>query len=361
MTRGGGTEGFAAPEQRTAISIVDHRADIYGATALIDWLTSGTALTGRLVDFVAKGTADEPSQRHSGVDHWFHDLSQRLDSVQPPAAWHPATPAQKAKPRSMLSGVGLTLAAISVGLLAVLGFQLQSRSNTAGPVAEPVERADGELEAGGQTEEDGEQPDEETIVSTTDEETTTSTSTSETSSTSLSPSTQPSTTTASSTTTPSSTTTTSTSTTSTTAPTSATTILSTTTTTEPRAGSTTTVNQFPFSPRGYFTQPADGAVITANELTISGTAVSPNGVDFVELVIRHIDSSQYWHDDPGEMLDEFVRFPVPVSPARGIDTTWTYRVPTADLPDGSYRLRIWARGVDGTGDPVGESRTITIG
>jgi len=35
FTAGGGTQGFAAPEQRDDVTVVDHRADIFSATAIV--------------------------------------------------------------------------------------------------------------------------------------------------------------------------------------------------------------------------------------------------------------------------------------------------------------------------------------
>lgn len=41
LTAAGGTNGFAAPEQMSGSAMVDHRADLYSATALVVWVITG--------------------------------------------------------------------------------------------------------------------------------------------------------------------------------------------------------------------------------------------------------------------------------------------------------------------------------
>ena len=70
ITSGGGTAGFAAPEQRDSVSMVDFRADIYGATAVLAWAASKGGHASYLSDFVAIGKAHDPENRYEDMFEW---------------------------------------------------------------------------------------------------------------------------------------------------------------------------------------------------------------------------------------------------------------------------------------------------
>lgn len=379
LTRGGGTERFAAPEQRAAVSIVDQRADVFSATALIQWLVTGTPIADRLSDFIATGTAEDPQDRHADIDSWYLDLDQSLRSAVSPL---PATarrgfdqdaqatrepsrdggrpgvvgrvldsvPAPRG-PAGMVAALVIVAIATAAALLVwpastsdtstgdensdALGGGDEGVESTTPATDQDSLSADSPSGTGA----DGENPDPtvssvtvpsgdaggSSVVATTGPATPGSAAT-DSSSTAVD-TTEPSSTAVS--------------------------------TTPPSTSPSTTVNEFPFSPRAYLGDPADGAVVEG-DLVVSGTAESPDGVASVLLVVSNIETGDYWHDDPGAFQDDFIRFPVPVAEVGATETTWTYTVPAADLLAGTYRIRVWARSVDGFGDPLSDTRTITI-
>ncbi len=403
LTRGGGTKGFAAPEQRTAVSIVDHRADLYSATALVKWLAENSPLEDCLADFVARGTAESPDERHENIEQWYNDLGAALDANDLGAALATASySARRPEPRlgsgdrpskiratlgrlpapfSILGVVILAAAAVlSLPLLRGTGLESGSRNLVAlvigqnrlqsetvensasadSDTVEPVISVSGPPTTVGAT--NAAEPTTSrgtalTTISVAESNSPPTTGTSPTTS-SANASTSASASALSSPTTVSPTV--STAVPSTAVPSTA--VPSTASTTVPTTGGpTTTVNPFPSSPRGYFEAPMEGADVTGGTLTVAGTAVSPQGISWVELTIRHSETGEYWHDQTTDMRAEFVRFQVPVTPAGGDEASWTYRLSTADLPAGSYRLRVWARSTSGVGDPLSDIRNITVG
>ncbi len=90
LTAGGGTRGFAAPEQRDDITVVDHRSDIYSATALLEWVAARSNVTQsanaeRFEAFVETGLADDPDDRFDSIGDWLVAARQVLESQQQPA------------------------------------------------------------------------------------------------------------------------------------------------------------------------------------------------------------------------------------------------------------------------------------
>ncbi len=81
ITSGGGTAGFAAPEQRDSVSIVDKRADIYGSTAVLAWAGSKGGHASYLSEFVATGKAVDPADRFEDMFEW-RDEALRLLHTQ---------------------------------------------------------------------------------------------------------------------------------------------------------------------------------------------------------------------------------------------------------------------------------------
>lgn len=91
LTAGGGTRGFAAPEQREDITIVDHRADIYSATALVEWVAADSDIgdsehAEQFDAFVDIGLADEPGDRFESMQEWLEAARVSLTTQIPVAA-----------------------------------------------------------------------------------------------------------------------------------------------------------------------------------------------------------------------------------------------------------------------------------
>jgi len=100
LTVAGGTSGFAPPEQREHGRAVDHRADIWAASALVLWLaldrTPDDAGGWRddlghqswppgLVRLLARGLAPRPEERHQTITTWHADLEAALGPPPAPA------------------------------------------------------------------------------------------------------------------------------------------------------------------------------------------------------------------------------------------------------------------------------------
>ncbi|MEM7341142.1 MAG: protein kinase [Actinomycetota bacterium] len=345
LTRGGGTPGFHPPEQRGTLSQVDTRADVYSATAIIDWLVDDSDLVPVLDPFLTTGMADDPAARHPDMQAWFADLDQHLRRG-PGATATPGSRRRSGRPPLVVAA----LAASGACLAALLGWLVMRQIGTeaiqtAGAPTDQSASIEGEDAArtsaadrvsAGATD-DGASGDEAAssaaiptiagggaVAPTTVEAPPTS---------SGGPRPSPSATVD--------------------APASP----ATTTTT---AGETTTENPFPFSPRAYVSTPADGAEVRG-DLSIEGTAVGPvGGIESVQLTIRRQADTTYWNPDLGEFTTAFVRFDVPVDAPGANEVTWAYDLATSQLEPGPYRLRVWARGSDGAGDPIGAMVLVEI-
>lgn len=383
MTAGVGTRGFAAPEQLDDVNVVDRRADIYGATAVMHWFVRGTPMADRLDGFLQTGLATDPDERPATMTDWFDGLRRALNGRSGRSFAGPYL-----RPLVGVGVAAIAVVGIGVAVSAVLdrddqgdSFVLQSEQ---GPSAEqddaPADRSEpaavdenGEFNPsddaavgtvgddltespapsptspsgddgspstttgndGGDPDEDGATPPETTAtteepVGTTDPAPAGPTTTqADQRPTTVAPTTAPPTTVA---------------------PTNA------PTTTEPVT--TTTADEFRFSPRAILNSPTDGAVINT-DLLAAGLATYDDGLAHVELTIHLAGTNQYWHDGVG-LSAGFVRFPVPISPAGGTQVSWSYVVPAGELEPGEYVVRAWARGIDGNGDPVSDIHRVTI-
>ncbi len=88
FTAGGGTRGFASPEQLNEVTVVDHRTDIFSATAVIDWTVYDGPFAKSLEPFLLGGLADDPDNRYESIDEWydaFVDVMEIIESVDDPA------------------------------------------------------------------------------------------------------------------------------------------------------------------------------------------------------------------------------------------------------------------------------------
>ncbi|MFV0258782.1 MAG: serine/threonine-protein kinase [Acidimicrobiales bacterium] len=84
ITSGGGTAGFAAPEQHGEMTQVDIRADIYGASAVMQWAAAGSRHATALGPVCAIGMAEDPSDRYSDMTAWNAAVRTALQSPYAP-------------------------------------------------------------------------------------------------------------------------------------------------------------------------------------------------------------------------------------------------------------------------------------
>lgn len=103
LTVGGGTHGFNAPEQRVGLGTIDARADIYGASAVVFWLITGTTppssandqrdllvplASVATADAIVTGLADDPEDRFDTIIDW-RDALRRGRRAPVPVAGAP--------------------------------------------------------------------------------------------------------------------------------------------------------------------------------------------------------------------------------------------------------------------------------
>ncbi len=125
LTVGGGTVGFAAPEQRAPHATVDPRADIHAASAVLHWLfarrTPPASADGRadeerlptaLVPVLRRGLAPDPDHRHDDIDEWFDEVTAALTPAptapRPPPANEATSPATAPTPPATASTASAT-------------------------------------------------------------------------------------------------------------------------------------------------------------------------------------------------------------------------------------------------------------
>lgn len=78
FTAGGGTRGFASPEQRDDVTVVDHRADIFAATAILEWAAHDGLYAEALDPFFDIGLAAEPDDRFDSMDEWQTSFAETM-------------------------------------------------------------------------------------------------------------------------------------------------------------------------------------------------------------------------------------------------------------------------------------------
>ncbi len=82
FTAGGGTRGFASPEQLNEVTVVDHRTDIFSASAVIDWTVFDGPFAKALEPFLLKGLADDPDDRFETIDEWYDAFVIAMDAIE---------------------------------------------------------------------------------------------------------------------------------------------------------------------------------------------------------------------------------------------------------------------------------------
>ena len=84
FTAGGGTRGFASPEQLSEVTVVDHRSDIFSASAVIDWTVYDGPFAKPLDGFLVTGLADDPNRRYQSIDEWYEAFMEAMDAIDDP-------------------------------------------------------------------------------------------------------------------------------------------------------------------------------------------------------------------------------------------------------------------------------------
>lgn len=347
LTAGGGTRGFAAPEQREELTLVDHRADVFSATAVIEWMAQGCDVTVDIDGFLSAGLAHDPAQRFDSMEDWLGAFNRALAVESRPLDRGVAPTGQTWRSRWGLKllavggalGIGLA-GAVAVSRLSELDATASEETATEEtseiPVAEltPSQPEQSSSEASSATQATGSTP------STQADDRADSTVAEETAD--AAPSTTPTTAAIVGT---------GSVVVDTTVPpvASVTTLGLTTTTFDPR---------FTESPRAYIQSPADEAIVSG-DLRIEGTAQYNGGINGVRLVIRNIETDLVWHDSTKSFSPVWERFLLPVSAAGPTEATWSYTIDGAALVPGRYLVRVWASGVDAN-DPVSNQRHVTI-
>jgi len=331
FTAGGGTQGFAAPEQRDDVTVVDHRADIFSATAIVEWAAHDGLFAERLEPFFDVGLAAEPDDRYPTMAEWYDAISDAVgteDSEEIPkrrfrrhktpssGSRRPPVPApgpapgpereeppteQAAKPsrtRRLLAVAGLLVLAgggAAAGL-AVLGDGLPTISAT-----EP------------------DAPDITTAGAPTSTIQARPTSTTEPTSTSGPLVVQP-----------------------------------------PEDGEDTgdDPGQLPWTA---LESPDEDAIVDG-DLVIAGVANCDNGISHVEVTIRNLATSRFWTPDDGTTLSDDP-FRVEVAFPDDNDRTsarFEAVVADTDLEPGEYLIQIWAKGMEDESPAEPATRRITI-
>lgn len=374
LTAGGGTRGFAAPEQRDEVTVVDHRADIFGATSLIEWLAEGSSLIDEIEDFLGIGLAEDPEDRYQSMTDWRRGLQRCLDS-RPPVSPGPAL-AQRAAGVGVGGGAGIgggvdgsetvepvrsagrrwtRVAAVGAGIGAlalVVGFVV---TRSSGPDDElgsvSISGGADSVPETSITDAPPDRVDQKANRPTTEDEATGSTATSQAG--------ESTTQTTGSEITSTTGTTVGPTTALTTAPASTVPATNTTPVVTTAPATTTSVDpRFEFSPRAFIQSPARDSEVSG-DLRISGTAQYRDGITGVALIVRRLSDDYVWTPAIQSFAAEWVQIPVGVTPPGGDEVTWAYNVDASDLEPGRYLLRVWARGTDAN-DPVSDRREIVI-
>src|SRR5699024_7287442 len=89
LTVSGGTAGFRPPEQAQA-GVVDTRADIWAASALLAWLTEATHVPEAFHAVLHRGMRTDPGARQQTVAQWLEEIETAL-VPKPPVNPPPST------------------------------------------------------------------------------------------------------------------------------------------------------------------------------------------------------------------------------------------------------------------------------
>lgn len=359
FTAGGGTRGYASPEQRDDVTVVDLRADIFSATAVLEWAAHDGIYAEDLEPFFDVGLASEPEDRFESMEEWHTAFSAALGATNENSRGRfPSLARLKVVTKSLSERVTERSMALGAMALVAVGFvtlglsaALDGGTTIAGSPGEISAAAFDELEVSTtDVEEPGllrvkgneeEVPDEAAGPSASvDVDTTNPSPTVPTDSSTPESSDQQTTSSGAS----------------------GTTIETTT----PSSGSSsssetsqTTDVEFPNSPLAYVSSPREGSEVSG-DLEVAGTATFPGEVAYVRVVVRNTATGMYWNPETGEFQDEWDPFIVEVGGDDRTNVTWGFTVPDAQLTPGDYLIRAWARGVRNEGDPRGDAKIVTV-
>lgn len=87
LSLAGGTEAYMAPEQRDPAAVVDHRADVYAASAVVKRLLRGEENHGNSIAIdtvLERAMAARPDDRHRAISEWRGEVIAALTGVGPP-------------------------------------------------------------------------------------------------------------------------------------------------------------------------------------------------------------------------------------------------------------------------------------
>ena len=90
LTVSGGTAGFRPPEQSQP-GMVDTRADIWAASALLAWVVEGSQPPEAFTKVLQRGMHSDPSDRQQTVAQWLDEIEKALVPAPAPSA-PPASP-----------------------------------------------------------------------------------------------------------------------------------------------------------------------------------------------------------------------------------------------------------------------------
>ncbi len=301
FTAGGGTRGFASPEQLDDITVVDRRADIFSATAIIEWAAHDGEFAIDLEPFFDVGLAAEPDDRFDTMADWHAAFCEAMGAAET----EPGS-GRLAKIRERVGRVTVPVAELPLSTRVAIGATAVLVSGTLSYVIIRQGETDTATGIGSSLEGDGsgELPG---SVAESD---------------------------------PSS---------------SATSVPA-----DPLiVGSSDIAAAFEGSPRAELVTPEDGATVDG-DLVISGNAVFSGGLSNVEMMIENIENDTHWNPEANEFQGPARRFRLDVTGDDMTDAAFATIVPDEKLLPGRYRIEVWARGLDNQGDPRGDSHTVTV-
>ncbi len=309
FTAGGGTRGYASPEQCDDVTVVDHRADIFSATAVLEWAAHDGEYAEDLEPFFDIGLAAEPDERFDSMDEWHAAFCAALGATGAHtksrfANWRRDSKATylevEDEPRTertlaIVAMLIVILGFAGIGLNAALGDdddEADEAAQAAQAATTPTSEGDTSSEeepgllrvegAEASVEENGE----------SDQE-------------------------------------------------------------------TDTDPELAVSPLAFITDPADDAVVVGG-LSIAGTANYAGGVSSVRVEIRNAETRQVWNPETGQLQDGGGNFEAEIVEATDTEVTWSFAVPAGALPPGDYIIEAWATGAGGEDDPRGHRRQVVI-
>ena len=116
LTVAGGTAGFRPPEQEAGPALIDHRADLWAMSKLLEWIAHGAPLPAAFFAELKRSLHPDPNKRHPGARAWLESIEAALD---PPPA-EPRATAAVTRPRNkwrLLAAVLALALALGAGTL----------------------------------------------------------------------------------------------------------------------------------------------------------------------------------------------------------------------------------------------------